>query len=49
MEPLTSSRSLFVIDERGVIRWSYESPLTVNPGADGILAALESIHKGIPS
>ena len=45
----TSTRSLFVIDEKGVIRWSYESPLTVNPGADGILAALESIHKGIPS
>jgi peroxiredoxin len=44
-----STRSLFVIDEKGVIRWSYESPVTVNPGADGILAALESIHKGIPS
>lgn len=45
----SSSRSLFVIDEKGVIRWSYESPVTVNPGAEGILVALESIHKGIPS
>ena len=45
----TSSRALFVIDEKGVIRWSYVSPITVNPGADGILAALESLHGGIPS
>jgi peroxiredoxin len=43
------SRSLFVLDEKGVIRWSYLSPVTVNPGADGILAALESMHGGIPS
>jgi peroxiredoxin len=39
-----SSRSLFVIDESGTIRWSYESPLAVNPGADGILNALESLE-----
>src|SRR5258706_5731425 len=43
------SPALFVIDEKGVIRWSYVSPITVNPGADGILAALESLHGGIPS
>jgi peroxiredoxin len=43
------SRALFVIDEKGVIRWSYVSPILVNPGADGILAALESMHGGIPS
>jgi len=36
-------RALFVIDEAGVIRWSYVSPIGVNPGADGILAALESL------
>jgi peroxiredoxin len=36
-------RALFVIDGEGVIRWSYVSPLGVNPGADGILAALESM------
>jgi peroxiredoxin len=40
----TTGRALFVIDPKGVIRWSYLSPVGVNPGADGILAALESIH-----
>ena len=38
-----SSRALFVIDGAGIIRWSYLSPMGVNPGADGILAALESL------
>jgi peroxiredoxin len=38
-----SERVLFVIDGEGVIRWSYVSPIGLNPGADGILAALESI------
>jgi len=37
-------RALFVIDAAGVIRWSYVSPVGVNPGADGILAALETLH-----
>ena len=32
-----SERALFVIDADGVIRWSYVSPVGVNPGADGIL------------
>jgi len=41
----TSARALFVLDESGVIRWSYVSPLGVNPGADGILDALESMDK----
>ncbi len=36
-------RALFVIDKDGVIRWSYLSPMGVNPGADGILRALESL------
>ena len=36
-------RALFVIDERGTIAWSYLSPLAVNPGADGILDALEAL------
>src|SRR3954465_561350 len=36
-------RALFVIDGDGVIRWSLVSPIGVNPGADGILAALESL------
>jgi len=39
----TSERALFVIDGDGVIRWSYVSPIEVNPGADGILRALEEI------
>ena len=37
-------RALFVVDGGGVIRWSYLSPDDINPGADGILAALEEIH-----
>jgi len=39
----TSERALFVIDAAGVIRWSYVSPIGVNPGADGILRALEGL------
>ena len=39
-----SERALFVLDEKGVIRWSYVSPIGVNPGADGILEALEQMH-----
>ena len=38
-------RALFVIDRRGVIFWSYRSPIAVNPGADGILDALEKMPK----
>lgn len=37
-------RALFVIDAEGIIRWSYVSPVGVNPGADGILAALERLR-----
>jgi peroxiredoxin len=42
-----SERALFVIDAEGVIRWSYVSPVGINPGADGILKALESMAKGV--
>lgn len=42
----TSERALFVIDAKGVIRWSQLFPPDVNPGADGILAALESLPPG---
>jgi peroxiredoxin len=38
-----SERALFIVDGEGIIRWSYVSPIGVNPGADGILAALESM------
>jgi peroxiredoxin len=40
-----SERALFVIDAEGVIRWSYVSPVGINPGADGILKALEGLSK----
>jgi peroxiredoxin len=39
----TSRRALFVIDSGGVIRWSYLSPIDINPGADGILSALDEL------
>ena len=39
-----TERALFVIDAEGVISWSYVSPVGVNPGAEGILAALEALH-----
>jgi len=38
-----SERALFVVDGDGIIRWSYVSPVDVNPGADGILRALEAL------
>jgi peroxiredoxin len=38
-----SHRALFVIDEKGIIQWSYLSPDGINPGADGILDALEEM------
>ena len=43
-----TERALFVIDGEGRIAWSYVSPIGVNPGADGILNALESLsEKGV--
>jgi peroxiredoxin len=41
----TSERALFVIDKEGILRWSYLSPVGINPGADGILSALEEINQ----
>jgi len=38
-------RALYVLDEEGIIRWSYLSPVGINPGADGILDALEAMNK----
>jgi len=40
-----SERALFVLDGDGAIRWSYLSPVTQNPGAEGILAALEELSQ----
>src|SRR2546421_2401118 len=38
-------RALFVIDREGIIAWSYRSPIAVNPGADGIIDALDKLPK----
>jgi peroxiredoxin len=38
-----SARALFVIDGAGIISWSYLSPVGVNPGAEGILEALDAL------
>ena len=38
-----AERALFVIGADGVIAWSYLSPIAVNPGADGILDALDRL------
>jgi peroxiredoxin len=40
-----SERALFVLDEKGIISWSYVSPIGINPGADGILNALEELNR----
>lgn len=40
-----AQRALFVLDEKGIIRWNYLSPVGINPGADGILEALENLDK----
>ncbi len=42
-----TERALFVIDHDGIIRWSYVSPIGVNPGADGILQALEALGQQV--
>jgi peroxiredoxin len=39
----TSERALFVLDAAGVVRWREVAPLSVDPGADGILTALERL------
>lgn len=38
-----AERALFVIDAGGVLRWSCLSPMGADPGADGILEALEGL------
>jgi peroxiredoxin len=43
-----SARALFVIDQKGVVSWSYLSPDGINPGADGILSALEALAQKTP-
>jgi peroxiredoxin len=43
-----SERALFVVNPEGIIHWSHVSPREVNPGAHGILQALESLREGSP-
>ena len=40
----TTERALFVIDANQIVNWSYVSPIGVNPGAAGILAALQELQ-----
>jgi peroxiredoxin len=42
-----TERALFVINAEGIVHWSYVSPVGVNPGADGILSALEELKKDV--
>ena len=39
-----SMRALYVLDDKGIVRWNYLSPVGINPGADGILDALEKLN-----
>jgi peroxiredoxin len=43
-----SEGALYVIDPGGKVHWSYISPVGLNPGADGVLRALEDM-KGTPT
>ena len=38
-----SERALYLINKDGKIAWGFISPIGINPGADGILQALESL------
>src|SRR5215211_8347774 len=40
-----AQRALYIIDEVGTIRWNYLSSRDTNPGADGILEALEGMNR----
>ena len=42
-----AERALFVVDGDGTIRWSYLSPIGVNPGANDILDALETLGQNV--
>jgi peroxiredoxin len=41
-----SARAVYLIDSDGAIAWSYIAPIGVNPGADGVLKALETLSDG---
>src|SRR4051794_12708232 len=38
-----AERALFVLDGEGRVFWSHVSPIEINPGADGVLVALEQL------
>jgi peroxiredoxin len=40
-----SERALFIVDPKGVLRYSYVSPIGENPGVDRLFDALEQIRK----
>lgn len=40
----TSQRALFILDENGIIQWSYLSPEDINPGADSIPDELDRMN-----
>ena len=42
-------RALFLVDAQGTIAWSYLSPTAINPGADGVLDALDQLTKSRPA
>lgn len=42
-----AERALYVIDKDGKIAWGYISPVGVNPGADGVLRALEKLSGNV--
>ena len=44
-EAAAVQRALFVLDDQGMIRWRYVSDPAVNPGAEGILTALEELKQ----
>jgi len=39
-----SERAVYLIDREGNIAWGYISPIGVNPGANGVLDALENLE-----
>ena len=39
-----TERALFVIDGEGIIRYAYVSPIGINPGANGIIKALQGLQ-----
>lgn len=41
-----AARAIYLVDRDGAIAWGYVAPIGVNPGADGVLNALESLQSG---